>query len=270
MTSYPDTLTIISWNVNHRRKTWEALKQFDADVALLQEATKSGLPKLNEMNVVAPPTANWQIPYFGSSATAVAILNPAFEFFPVPLVGVGLKSQNSVASTHLGQFNIVGLQSGKKNTYLVSLYGIIENDYADSSLHRAISDLTPLIEQGGEVLNGADLNAFRGYSLSGTPIAVARHKCLFDRLEVLGLTCVGPFSTTGPLEKCPCNSPATCDHVHTHRHMNKETSRAFQNDYVFATAGLRSRLISCRALTDESPELWEFSDHAPIEVKLRL
>jgi len=266
----PEVLTIISWNTNHRNTSWEALSHFDADIALLQEVTKAGVPEASEIQVVPPPTANWRIQHYGSSATAVAVLNPELEFRPVPSVGFGLGSPNSVVSTHLGQFSVVRGQLGNKKTYFVSLYGIIENDYADGSVHRAISDLTPLIEQGAEVLIGADLNAFRGYSISGKQIAVERHKNLFDRLEVLGLTCVGPFSTTGPLSNCPCNNPASCDHVQTHRHMNKETSRAFQNDYIFATAELKSRLISCRALTDQSPELWELSDHAPIEARISL
>jgi len=266
--SFPDELTILSWNINHRTSSLAQLSNFGSDIALLQEAPKLLRPE-ESTRIVAPPTDNWRIRHYGSHATAIAVMNPAVNFSSYEPVDFGLGGPMKIESSHLGQFSVIWIPWGRKGLFLVSLYGIIEHDFADSSLHRALSDLTPIFEQGPDVLVGADLNAFRGYSISGKEQAVRRHQFLFDRFEMLGLACIGPFSSTGPLENCPCHLREACDHVQTYRHMNQDSSRSFQNDYVFATKRLRRQLVSCKALATENRSLWEFSDHSPIEIKLR-
>ena len=270
MTDTSKTLTIISWNVNRRKSAWEDIKRFGADIVLLQEATGSGIPKKSDFTVIEPPTDNWTIQNGGGAhGTAIAIMNVDLDFTALMPVPLGFSSQGTIASSHPGQFSVVKLKVGKRDTYLISIYGILKYDYADGALHRAISDITPLLESGAEVLVAGDLNSFRGYSVSGSDHAVERHQALFDRFSLLGLECIGPFSTSGPLANCPCGDAERCDHVHTYRHMNRDGGRAFQNDYVLATEGLRERLVSCKALTDQNPELWSLSDHAPIEVVLQ-
>ena len=271
MTDNPKTLTVLSWNVKHRNSAWEDIKRFGADVVLLQEATRSGLPKNPDFAVIEPPTENWTSHNGGGAhGTAIAVMNPDLDFTALTPVPLGFASQGTIASSHPAQFSVVKLPLGEKGTYLISIYGMLKYKYADGALHRAISDITPLLESGAEVLVAGDLNSFRGYSLSGSDHAVKRHQALFDRFSLLGLDCVGPFSATGPLANCPCGDTEKCDHVHTYRHMNHDGGRAFQNDYVFATKGLRESLVSCKALTDQDPELWNLSDHSPIEVVLNL
>jgi hypothetical protein len=65
VTDNPKTLTVLSWNVNHRNSAWEDIKRFGADVVLLQEAIGSGLPKNPDFAVIEPPTENWTIHYGG-------------------------------------------------------------------------------------------------------------------------------------------------------------------------------------------------------------
>ncbi len=257
------TLKIISWNVNHRAISWEHMTDFGADVVLLQESTPSGLPKVHDFIVVPPPTENWKIanaPKNGTSATASVIVNTSIGCEPGPYM----------FASHPGQFSIVHVPFGAKGLYLVSIYGILQDDFADGALHRALSDLAPIFESGADVLVAGDLNSFRGYSLSGSQQAIDRHAALFSRFEQFGLKDIGPFSSNGPLDNCPCNNRVDCTHVHTYRYMNREGERRFQNDYVFGTKGVQNSLVSCKALTDENPSLWELSDHAPIEVVLKL
>jgi hypothetical protein len=165
---------------------------------------------------------------------------------------------------------VVKLPLGKKGTYLVSLYGIFQDGWADVSMHRAISDLTNIFTSGADVLVAGDINNFRGYTIDGNESSLRRSQAVFERLSMLGLDCIGPFSASGPLQGCPCGDTEKCDHVRTYRHMNKDSSRPFQLDFAFANAGLRERLVSCGALTDQDPELWNLSDHAPTEVVLNL
>ena len=255
------SLKVISWNVNHRAATWSKIRDFDADLVLLQEATPAGMPDNLEFQLIAPPTSSWKIanaPKKGTAATAI-VVNWNWDF----------ESRSEINASHPGQFSIAYLPIGSHGIYFISLYGILESNFADDSLHRAISDLSPILESKAEVLVAGDLNSFRGYAITSSKKAneqaVLRHAALFERFQLMGLECIGPFSTSGPLENCPCNNPDTCDHVHTYRYKNRDGERAFQNDYVFATKGIRKKLVSCKALTDHDKSLWQFSDHAPIE-----
>ena len=258
------TFKIVSWNVNHRAACWSKILDFEADMVLLQEATKAGMPDSDFFKILAPPTGNWKIenaPKKGTAATAIAVTNENL------ILEV---STSEIVSSHPGQFCVAFLPFGAHGMYFISLYGILDGSFADGSLHRAISDLSPIFESKSEVLIAGDLNSFRGYSISSSKTAklraAKRHSLIFDRFEALGLKCVGPFSTNGPLENCPCNDSATCDHVHTYRYMNREGERAFQNDYVFATKGISKKLLSCKALAGEDKSFWKFSDHSPIEI----
>ena len=271
MTKTSNTLTVLSWNVNRRKSAWEDIKRFGADVVLLQEATGSDLPKNPDFSIVEPPTDSWTIHNGGNAhGTAIAVMNPDLVFTALTPVPLGFSSKDTVQSSHPAQFSVVKLPLGNKGTYLASLYGNFQDGFADASMHRAISDLTNIFTSGADVLVAGDINNFRGYTIDGKESSLRRSQAVFERLQMLGLDCIGPFSASGPLQGCPCGDTEKCDHVRTYRHMNKDSSRPFQLDFAFANAGLRERLVSCKALTDQEPELWNLSDHAPIEVVLNL
>ena len=72
------------------------------------------------------------------------------------------------------------------------------------------------------------------------------HHIFFERLEDFGfINCYQKFNN---------------ERVQTLRH--KESSFAWQNDYLFAGKKLYERCISCKVIDDKS--LYELSDHNPI------
>ena len=130
---------------------------------------------------------------------------------------------------------------------VVSLYGLIDQwSYAITTLHRAVSDLTPLLvgKMGWRrVMIGGDFNAswpcdeeYGGRS----------HRSFFERLQDFGLVdCLGRFRSKP---------------VHTHRHNTSTIS--WENDYIFANKAVKNRLVSCDVVDD--PAVRMLSDHNPV------
>lgn len=153
--------------------------------------------------------------------------------------------------------------------WAVSLYGLWDEMdqsreiYAEATLHRALSDLTPLMQKKSaqRMIIAGDLNVWHGFK--GKPWG-ARYKTVFDRLAAYELELVGPFRAEGAaLDGCPCGSGANCRHVQTYRHQRKAGGMPFQNDYVFAR-GLEVK--GCEALDDDAS--WSESDHCPVLVEV--
>jgi hypothetical protein len=55
----------------------------------------------------------------------------------------------------------VAQQDGEQPTVFVSVYGVLDAGYAITTMHRILSDLTPLLDSplGRQVILGGDLNA---------------------------------------------------------------------------------------------------------------
>jgi hypothetical protein len=62
-----------------------------------------------------------------------------------------------------------------------------------------------------------------------------------------------------PLVNCPCGGGDDCQHVRTLRFRRNPNSVPWQNDYIFASRNLASRLRDCRTLDTE--DIWAESDH---------
>lgn len=266
MTADLSTLTVVSWNVNLRKGTWDTIQGLGADVVLLQEASKTGLEAASGYRVIPPPTDDWKIAGGGgAAATAIAVLNPDLVFEPIPLAALGQGGGEILESSHPGQFTAIRVPFGTGSLVLVSLYAIWKGSFADATLHRAISDLTPLLAKGTEMLVMGDMNVFRGYTLGDGKSTLKRYDAVFDRFDSLGLHLIGPFGAE-PLAGCPCSEGPDCRHVRTYRHLNKVDSPALQLDFGFGTVGVQRALDTCRVL-DEA-KWWSHSDHAPVEIRL--
>ena len=143
----------------------------------------------------------------------------------------------------------------------VSVYGLIDCGYAVTTVHRVLSDLTPLLDSkyGKRLVLGGDLNC----STQLAPPDRARHRNLFERFESLGLidllTLAG--DDRAPVAGCPCDDEP-CRHVQTHRH--SRSAVPWHDDYLFATEPMADRLVSCEAHDQGEPDPWEFSDHCPV------
>ncbi|OLE76350.1 hypothetical protein AUG19_03135 [archaeon 13_1_20CM_2_54_9] len=145
---------------------------------------------------------------------------------------------------------------------VASLYGLIDQGYASTTVHRQLSDLNPLLDspQGKRLIVGGDLNC----STQLDPPYRNIHRNLFERFEVHGLVNLthATRDRRPQLEGCPCEEIQGCGHVQTHRH--SRSGKPWQDDYIFASEELARRLNSCEVIDQGSPGPWEFSDHCPI------
>ena len=71
---------------------------------------------------------------------------------------------------------------------------------SDGSAHRVVSDLSTFIakKDGHRVLAAGDMNILRGYGEHGDEYWAARYRTVFDRMEAMGLPCVGPEYRAAP------------------------------------------------------------------------
>lgn len=67
---------------------------------------------------------------------------------------------------------------------------------------------------------------------------------------------------------CVCGSKKPCRHIWTHN--NSFAGKFQQLDYIFATDDLADRLIDLKGGPEAFPDIWQWSDHAPIVATLDL
>lgn len=138
----------------------------------------------------------------------------------------------------------------------ISVYGLFEKigttSYAIPNMHRILSDLTEVLESAKtkhRIVLGGDLNA----SIQIDEHYKTRsHKVLFDRIKAFNLT--------------SCFDEYFADYVQTHRHSRSE--RPWQNDYLFLSNKINSRLYSCKV--DSSEVVKKLSDHNPVVIELKI
>ena len=108
------------------------------------------------------------------------------------------------------------------------------------------------------------MNILREY---GDDYWAARYKTVFDRMETIGLPCIGPEYPNGrQADPWPGELPRDNRNVPTfHSNRQRPETAARQLDYVFASAELAGSL-TVRALNE--PQEWGPSDHCRIEIKL--
>ena len=159
----------------------------------------------------------------------------------------------------------------------VSMYAELESPlegeghwiFSDSSAHRLVSDLAVFVgrQRGHRVVAGGDLNLMRGYSADGSAYWAARYRTVFDRMEAMGLPCIGPqFPNGKQAEPWPEALPKDSLNVPTWRLPRRSPAMADrQLDYVFASLGMANSL-SVRALNQ--PEEWGPSDHCRIAIEV--
>lgn len=90
--------------------------------------------------------------------------------------------------------------------------------YADASVHRLISDLSVFATQRPsiDIIVAGDLNVLFRYGEHGNRHWAARNDTVFNRVEVLGLACVGPQAPNGRrAEPWPKELPRTSNNVPT-------------------------------------------------------
>ncbi len=278
-------MKIISWNMNHRSDSWRFLLDLDVDLALLQEAGKPP-PDVAERIEADPAIEVDSVPWKtlivgGRNSWRTAIVKLSNR---ISVDWIEAKPLESAASRELvaswpGTLAaaLVKPRSGEP-VIAVSMYAPWVRThpragrnclFADSSAHRVVSDLSTFIAKKREhrVLAAGDLNILRGYGEDGDDWLAARYRTVFDRMEVLGLPCVGPEHPNGrQADPWPGELPRDSRNVPTFHHSRQSPETATrQLDYVFASTELADS-IAVRALN--APEEWGPSDHCRIEIDL--
>ena len=240
-----------------RKAAWEYLRGLETDYALLQE--------------IVPPR-DWppnrlvfrKMEYGGRTQWGSAVVS---YDRPIQEVSECLSPHGKKAHRfHLTFPGTLAIAQIASDIVLVSVYGMIDNGYAVTTVHRLLSDLTPLLDSklGRRVILAGDLNV----STQLPEPDRKRHRNLLERFATVGL--VDCLDLERParqlLRNCPCED-IPCRHVHTHRH--GRSGKPWQNDYMFVSKPLSSRVVSCRPVNEGDSIAWSHSDHRPLVLEIR-
>ena len=272
-------IKVISWNIARRQGPWAELLKMDADVALIQEA---GRPPAEVADVVEFSQGYpWLRGEFDRWPLVVRLSDRVRVEWLTPTNPATETKEGEIAVSDIGTIaaaRVVPLD-GADPFIAVSMYSRWLNPhastgsswiYSDASAHRIISDLSTFIGHVNpykhRILAAGDLNILHGYGLGGSPYWAARDRTVFDRMESLKLSFVGPQAPHGrQADLWPDHMPLDSKNVPTYYHIptQKPPSATFQLDYVFACRGFHES-VAVRALN--SPEEWGPSDHCRLEI----
>lgn len=158
---------------------------------------------------------------------------------------------------------LVSIEGGDHVT-AISLYGLRGGEKSDESVHRSLSELSPIFDHeryGALLVLGGDLNTLARAEIGSRTLA--RDQGVLDRItRGFGLRDLLTRDIRklerGPLEECGCGYGLDCEHTWTFRHKDNPTTK-YQDDYLFASPELAERLDRCEALP-----FTDASDHTPI------
>lgn len=254
-------MRVAIWNMNHWRRSadersaaWTWLRESaGADIALVQEAV---VPD-DVGNAVYEPIG-------GSRPWGSAVVGFTVEVSEITTVsGAASKEPEVLKHSRRGTVAAATAAIGSTNLTLISMYGLIENGYADPNVHRQLSDLAPLLDDpqlGHRLVMGGDLNITTQWTDSN-----ARYRrweqTTFARISAFGLhDCLDHHRSEGPLDGCECLDGPDCRHVRTQYH--ERSARPWQNDYAFVTDAVLG--ATGRAFVVDDETVRALSDHLPL------
>lgn len=261
-------LRIGTWNVNF----WQRRANQESSWRFLDEVVKPDLALLQEC---VPPPERQPVVYreggiSESRRWGSAVVSYGADLEPITEV----KSRHGrgtlpLLGTHPGSVAVAEAQiAGADPIVVVSAYGVLDEGYAITTVHRILSDLTPLIDSpfGRRLVIGGDLNC----STQLRPPDRARHANLFERVRGLGL--IDLLEETQdqrePIPDCICDDAPSCGHVQTHRHPQSKVP--WQMDYLFASREIAAQLVACHPVDGGDPDPWDLSDHCPVVAEFEL
>ena len=280
-------MKIISWNMAHLCDSWRCLLGMDIDLALLQEACKPPRDVLKQIadnpEIKIDPAVGKPL-FEGDRVrprTAIVKLSKNIKKIEwIEAKPFHLAKDGEFIASRPGTISAAIITPVKGlRLMVVSMYAQWRimaplakpnNDvFADGSAHQLVSDMSTFVTsaRSHRVIAAGDLNILRGYGEKRDPYWGARYKSVFDRLEVMGLRCVGPEFPNGlQANPWPKELPPGSKNVPTFRAKKKrpETAKR-QLDFVFASTELAESL-TVSALN--APDEWETSDHCRVEIEL--
>lgn len=242
-----------------RAGAWAWLRDSGTDVALVQEA----VPPVGIGSVVYRAiggTRPWGSAVVGFTTEVDVVTQATGRYNSAPV---------DLLVTHPGAVAIGRVDLGPRPLTLVSMYGLIDDGYADTTVNRMLSDLVPLIDDptlGRHLVVGGDLNITTQWV--GAQVRYREwERATFERIAALGLRdCLQIHRAEGPLEGCGCLDGDDCRHVRTQYH--PRSGRPWQNDYVYASDALvRAAHVKATFVVDD-PAVRALSDHLPVVLEL--
>jgi hypothetical protein len=274
---------VVVWNMNFKRarQNWSKFEdggELACDIALLNEAIppppRLGIHVCTEGKTVGRDDMTHGGKKVREWATAVISSDPLAwpeDVWALPPKYTDRRSKLTVSRPGSWTAAVVSLSNGER-VAVISLYGLLD-ERSDASVHRSLSDLTPLFEDeryNELLLLGGDLNTLRTAKAGSRRLA--RDQGVLDRIAYgFGLTDLLHESLRkndpqrGPLRGCRCSLGKECLHTWTYR-SSKGSQTPYQDDYLFASRALVKRLIECKALPFK-PD-WP-SDHVPVVATFR-
>jgi endonuclease/exonuclease/phosphatase family metal-dependent hydrolase len=257
-----------------RRAAWGELDDLDADVALLQEASRPE-PAAAFLDMVPHATDSWETAGLGSRLkwrTAIIRLTNPVELRPRINVEISTSIDDWVVSRGGSITAADVVTNGSVSCTAVSVYAAWETAgktiFADGSAHRILSDLSVLMgRRDHRLIVAGDWNLLRGYGEVGNAYWKARYDTVFERADALGLRFVGPQHPNGrQADPWPDELPDDSLCVPTFHHSRQTPATATrQLDFVFASTSIADR-VDVRALN--TPDAWGPSDHCRVLIDL--
>ncbi len=252
-------MRLLSYNMAQKQASWQAVTELDVDVALLQEICRP--PSM--INVEFAPGAE---PWKNTPALG--------EVWKCAVAKMSDRVRVRWFAPHIAEVTA----PDQEPILVVSLYGRWLHQhpaaagqwiYADASVHERISELSAFIgsRDGHRIIAAGDLNILYGYGERGDLYWKGRYQTIFDRMEALGLTFVGPQHPNGrQADPWPDELPRDSANVPTYHTMRSSPAGATrQLDYVFASESIAER-VTVRAMN--GVEKWGPSDHARVVVEV--
>jgi endonuclease/exonuclease/phosphatase family metal-dependent hydrolase len=150
---------------------------------------------------------------------------------------------------------------------VVSIYGLIENGYAVTTVNRQLSDLTPLLDAPaweGRIILAGDLNLTTQWTGRDARY-LPWHRTTLARIREFGLAdCLDAHRGDGPLPGCGCADGPACRHIQTLFH--SRSPRPWQNDYAFTSTALLPLVTSASPVNQAG--LRRLSDHLPLVIDM--
>ncbi len=259
-------LSIGTWNMDHWKRTsqqrkdaWRYLQtERKADVMLLQESVApSDIPRNRFVYREIAGRRPW-----GSSVVAFACDLETEEIDAVrtrygatrfSMLG-SLPGSVIVARIHVPEVGPITC---------VSVYGAMDDGYAQTRMFRVIADLIPLFDSGDgrRVILGGDFNITT--ATRPDTLELPRYRALFCAIESLGLVNLATIAEDRPdtMPDCPCGA-GDCRHVRTFG-----GNPGTQLDWLYATEELAHR---CTRLRVDHNVMGTRSDHAPLIAEFRV
>jgi hypothetical protein len=268
----------IAWNIGHRDEPWQHLLDSGADIALLSEAS---LPPDDVAEKLEIDPGPWRTAGSGRWKAALVKLSDEVEVQWLQPNSLADATPNEFAVSREGTMAaaIVTPREGEPIIF-VSMYAVWERPnattkrswiYADASVHRLISDLSAFVsnQTGHRIIAAGDLNILHGYGEHGSKYWASRYDTVFERMDALGLSFVGPQASADSRQADPWpdelpRESANVPTFHTNRQVPATATR--QLDFTFASHRL-AKGVRVRAMND--PDQWGPSDHCRIEIEVK-